>query len=121
MSTLTKRQLAPLYRVDLECARDHFSEACKLSREWNALHDDALSRYGDKGSHISGAGRDHFPNDVKDELRRLARLVTQYADAGHAARPKGVRRSTMNHLARLIATRDGGGFYGPRPYYGETI
>lgn len=44
----------------------------------------ALQQYGDHGPLISGIYRDHFPAEVKDELRTLARLQTFAEDASVA-------------------------------------
>jgi len=55
------------------------------------------------------------------KFKSKIREVTESTDAGYAARPKGVRFPTMRHLAQLVATRHGGGFYGPRPYSNRTF
>ena len=75
-----------------------------------------MAQYGSHGADISGACRDHFPDDAKDHLRRIARAVAYHSERGHAARPKGARASSLVRLARDVATRDGGGFYGPQPF-----
>lgn len=95
-------------------AKSLFEATCLASRTHAALAADALSRFGDHGALISGCVRDHFPSDVKDALRFHAREVTRLSDAAWAARPSRVRMATMRQLARMIATRDGSGFYGPR-------
>ena len=92
----------------------HFVAACKASREHSALASKCLNLYGSQGSSISGVVRDHFPSMVKDELRRLARLVTTESDAAYAARPKRTWVATIRTLGQLVARRDGSGFYGPR-------
>ena len=92
----------------------HFELACKASREHSALASQSLLQFGDQGSTISGVVRDHFPEPVKDELRTLALTVTQESDLAYAARPKRVRLSTIRTLGRLVARRDGSGFYGPQ-------
>lgn len=94
----------------------NFEGACEASRRHNRLTANALNRYGSQGAQISGCVRDHFPDCIKDRLRTLARLVSLHSDAAYAARPKHVRHATMRHIGRLVATRDGGGFYGPQPY-----
>lgn len=103
-----------LNRADLQPAATLFAKACKASRMHARESRRALANYGDKGAAISGCVRDHFPDSIKEQLRRLARLVTESSDAAYKARPKGVRFSTMRELARDIATRDGCGFYGPQ-------
>lgn len=99
----------------LELPRDLFAVACRFSREWDAMLSDALATYGDHGPDVSGCGRDHFPEDVKDALRAKARQVTFNSDLAYSARPKGFHTTTMRALARAVATRDGSGFYGPQP------
>jgi hypothetical protein len=103
-------------REELSTAATHFERACKVSRLHSSQAQRALANYGDHGALISGCVRDHFPETVKNELRTLAQLVTVESDAGYAARPPRIRFTTMRHLARSIATRDGSGFYGPQPY-----
>ena len=98
----------------LELPRDLFAVACKFSREYDAMLRDALAAYGDHGADISGAGREHFPSEVKDALRNKARAVTFNSDLAYSARPKGFRVATMRQLARAVALRDGSGFYGPQ-------
>lgn len=105
-----------LERADLASAGAQFVVACAASREHDRLAAEALEKFGAHGPQISGCVRDHFPSDVKDKLRALARDVTTYSDRGYALRPSRVRLDTMRHLARSIATRDGSGFYGPQPY-----
>ncbi len=92
----------------------HFENACKASREHSALASKSLDRFGDQGSQISGVVRDHFPADVKDNLRELARTVTRESDAAYAARPKYTRLTTIRSIGQMVARRDGSGFYGPR-------
>jgi hypothetical protein len=75
----------------------------------------ALAEFGDHGSLISGCVRDHFPADVKEHLRELAKDVTAESDKAWAARPTRVRHSTMLKLSRAVAQDTGSGFYGPQP------
>ncbi len=107
----------PQYETAVAC----FVQACWWSRNYTDLFKAAIKEHGDIGPDISGAGRDHFPDLTKDMLRQSARNVRIYSDAGHAARPKYVRQRTMNHLASLVATRDGSGFYGPQPYRAKGV
>lgn len=94
----------------------HFERACRASRLHSSGAARAFANYGDHGPLISGCLREHFPDAVKDQLRTLARLVTTESDAAYAARPSRVRKATIRHIGRLIATRDGAGYYGPQPY-----
>ena len=96
-------------------AAELFAEACRLSRDHNKATQDALASYGDHGPQISGVIRDHFPDDIKKHLRLLCFLITDSSNAAWQARPKYVRNGTMLALSRMIAARDGSGFYGPRP------
>ena len=104
-----------LTRPDLQLSARCFVDACRVSREHNALTAKALERYGDHGTQISGVVRDHFPEHVKAELRLLAASITSYSDAAWKHRPHRVRVSTVRALSRAIAARDGSGFYGPQP------
>jgi hypothetical protein len=97
-----------------EAARDHFADACKFSRLHSEFAQAQLRVFGDHGPAISGCVRDHFPADRKETLRELARKVSECSDRAWAARPARVRSSTMRKLARLVAQRDGSGFYGPQ-------
>jgi hypothetical protein len=101
-------------RAYLQPAVELFSESVKASREHSALAKRALEKYGDHGSQISGIVREHFPENVKTQLRALARKVTEKSDAAYAIRPRGVRHTTMRKLAAEVAERDGSGFYGPQ-------
>ena len=103
---------SPRFAVAVFC----FEQACAASREHSSRSAHFLQKYGDHGSLISGCVRDHFPPVVKDELRQLAQTVTRRSAEGHAARPRYVRAATMINIARLVATRDGSGFYGPQAY-----
>lgn len=96
----------------------HFELACQASRLHSSQAQRAFANYGDHGAQISGCVRDHFPETVKDELRALARKVTEESVSAMLARPARVHRSTINRIGRLVATRDGSGFYGPQPYRG---
>ena len=95
-----------------------FAIACSASRYHSEIAQRALHNYGSHGSQISGCVRDHFPNHIKDDLRSAARRVTEYCEQAHAARPKYVRAATVTMIGRLVATRDGSGFYGPQPLRG---
>ena len=102
-----------LSRPDLAESREAFRLACQFSRAWNAILNAALQVHGDHGPFVSGAGREHFPDDLKTELRRLARTVSEQCDAAYKARPTRVRLSTIVLLGRAVAHRDGCGYYGP--------
>lgn len=111
---MTKADLAILDRPALATVALKFKSACSASRQHSEHAAWCLSYFGDHGPQISGCVRDHFPEDEKQFLRDLARLVTTKGDEARAARPKGTRMATVNRLARLVATRDGSGFYGPQ-------
>ena len=99
-------------RPALQAAARHFEAAARASREHDALAEKCLLRYGDHGPLISGVCRDHFPEKEKKKLRALARIVAAENAAGRRARPHGVRKTTMDKLARSICRRDGSGWYG---------
>lgn len=92
-----------------------FELACFYSRAHSELAQSALDTWGDHGPLISGCVRDHFPAQVKDTLRDLARAVSLYSDSAYQARPKGARHETIRRIGQLVATRDGSGRYGPQP------
>lgn len=94
----------------------HYERACRFSRLHSSQARRALANYGDHGALISGCVRDHFPETTKDHLRILARSVGIELDKAREARPKRVRFATIVHIGRLVATRDGAGYYGPQPY-----
>ena len=108
-----------MYGSQFADAREHFRRACFASKLHITSAEQALALYGDHGPQISGCVRDHFPEDVKDHLRALAREVTAEGDAARAARPKHVRTETMRLLASLVAEKYGHGFYGPQPRRGR--
>lgn len=98
----------------LETARRLFADACRTSRLHSAFAEAGFAAHGDHGALISGCVREHFPEELKNTLRQLARATTELSDLAYAARPRYVRFATMRELSRDIATRDGSGFYGPR-------
>lgn len=98
----------------------HYAKACAASREHSAIAADALDKFGDHGAQISGCVRDHFPIEIKQRLRDLAREVSEHMDKAHQARPYRVHASTVYRIGRLVATRDGCGFYGPAKIEGES-
>ena len=100
-------------RPDLAAAQSEFESACHCSRFYNDMLASYCAQYGDHGPAISGAGRDHFPEDVKAHLRRVATSVSHHCDLARAARPARVRHVTIRRLGQEVATRDGVGFYGP--------
>lgn len=102
------------HRPELLPAVGFFRAACALSRIYDRTLADALALHGDHGPHISGIGRDHFPEWDKAMLRELAHRISWYSERGHQSRPPRVQQSTMRKLAQTIALQDGGGFYGPR-------
>lgn len=96
-------------------ARTWFIDACIASQGYDAALRDALDTYGGHGPTISGAGRDHFPEHVKESLRMRARRVSEYVRLAWERKPARYHDSTMRELARQCAQRHGHGFYGPRP------
>lgn len=110
---MKKRDL--LADSDFLASANHFARACAASRAHQDLAIRSCEAYGNHGAPISGCVRDHFPIEVKNRLRGLARRVTNETSAAWGARPPRVRASTMRRLASAIARRDGSGFYGPQP------
>lgn len=104
-----------LDRSDLAASAELLAKACEASRDHSALTAKALATYGDHGPQISGVIRNHFPEEIKTELRKLAKEITYLSDlAFHYKKPKRVRFATMRKLSQAIAKRDGSGFYGPQ-------
>lgn len=108
------RNQSILSRPDLAKSAEYFAAACHKSRAWDNELRVACFRYGGHGAAISGAGRSHFPDQVKAELRELARQVAAFSQLAYDAKPPRVRVSTIRALGRAIAARDGSGFYGPQ-------
>ena len=111
----TKREAFLLNSEEFAGPRYWFALACNSSRAWDRELAKALATYGDHGPAISGCGRDHFPEHVKNQLRLLARQVSEFSDEARKAKPLGVRWSTIRTLGQLVAMRYGTGFYGPQP------
>ena len=99
-------------RPALQAAARRFEAAARASREHDELAERCLKRFGDHGVFVSGCVRDHFPEQYKKRLTALARIVAAENEAGRRARPHGVRRTTMDKLARCICRRDDSGYYG---------
>jgi hypothetical protein len=98
-----------------EASQIMFEAACAASRKHSEIAAAALAQYGDHGAQISGCVRDHFPEDVKRDLRYLAGEVTRCIELAYANRPKRAHKETLRHLGREVATKFGSGFYGPQP------
>lgn len=94
----------------------HFTMACAASRAHAALATVCYAEYGEQGPLISGCERQHWPERYKDALRDLARTCSDHNNAARDARPPRMHNSTVTHIARLVATRDGVGRYGYAPY-----
>lgn len=98
----------------LVLARTWFIDSCLQSQKYDKMLKHALDVFGDRGAHISGVGRDHFPTRTKHALRSAARLVTWYSDMAWESKPPYYRESTMRQLATQCADKHGFGFYGPQ-------
>lgn len=109
---LNPSKLTPERSAKFQAAASMISAAARISREYDADLKSALSRWGDHGPFVSGAGRDHFPIEVKERLRAKARLVGHRLDAARKALPKGTRISTYRKLRDAIYQREGRGYYG---------
>lgn len=104
---LTDHEFAPVV--------EFMRKACEASRKHSALAQHALAKYGSAGCDISGCVRTHFPEEIKDQLRALARSVSEFSDSAWKLRPAYTQRKIVNRIGRLVATRDGSGYYGPQP------
>ena len=93
----------------------YFALACAASRAHSELARACYADYRDKGPLISGCEPEHFPERYKDPLTAHARACGDYCDKARAARPTRMHMATVNRIARLVATRDGAGRYGPQP------
>lgn len=59
----------------------------------------AFRNHGDHGALISGVERDHFPDEVKDLLRKNARAITEGMDQAQACwRASGKRLHTFRRV-----------------------
>lgn len=107
-------------RPDLAISQSEMESACHCSRAYSAQFQVYLAAYGDHGADVSGCGRDHFPIEAKDHMRRIAAAVSYHSQRAYAARPARVRHATILRLGQEIATRDGTGFYGPQALRKES-
>lgn len=105
MKALTKR-------TDLNRVIELLTAACAASRAHSILYNAMLGAYGSRGPDVSGAGREHWPEHIKDLMRAASKLPTSLSHAAFANRPPRVRVSTIRALYKEIQTRDGMGFYG---------
>lgn len=110
---MTKPLYKYLGRAELADVEHYYVVACAASRKHRDVQNAAYEKYGTKGPFISAIGQDHFPEDVKEELRSLAREVSCMSHKAQDARPKGIRMETVYRVGREVAHRDGKGFYGP--------
>ena len=94
-------------------SQHYYEVACAASRKHRDVQNAAYAQYGSKGPLISAIGQDHFPEDVKEELRSLAKEVSSMMEKARAARPKGIRFETIYRLGNEVAYKNGKGFYGP--------
>ena len=98
---MTKRNL--FLDENLISARTWFIDACYASQAYDAALRDALDTYGD-----------HFPTHVKENLRILAKRVSEYSRLAWERKPPRYHDNTMRELSRQCAQRHGYGFYGPQ-------
>lgn len=103
-----------------EHARQHAAAATLAERQYVQLASAALDQYGTQGPLIAGVLREHFPEPVKDELRRLARAETEERDVARAHWQAAGRRVVMpfNPRRRARGRARGRGEINPRgnPY-----
>lgn len=93
-------------------SQHYFEVACAVSRKHRDVQNAAYEKYGKQGPIISVIGQDHFPEDVKEELRSLARETSFMNNKGVEKKPARVRRETIYNLAREVSHKNGIGFYG---------
>ena len=91
-----------------------FVDACIASQQYDKMLKHALETFGDHGPRVSGAGREHFPQQTKQRLRDKANWVTWCSEMAWKSKPKRVHDSTMRKLATQCANKHGCGFYGPQ-------
>jgi hypothetical protein len=94
-----------------EC-ESHLRAAIMASKAHAKLTQWAMAQYGDHGPQISGCMRTHFPEQIKDRLRRLARLVAIRNDRAMQAKPKRCHVASVRKRARAMVRELGTGFYG---------
>ncbi len=68
----------------VRAAKDWLIAAVMMGQQYDQAVADALERFGDQGSLISGVVREHFPRAVKDRLRVLAHETTSMTDRSRA-------------------------------------
>lgn len=78
-----------------EHARQHAAASSLAERQYVQLASAAFDQYGTQGPLIAGVLREHFPEPVKDELRRLARAETEERDVARAHWQAAGRRIAM--------------------------
>lgn len=90
------------------------TQAYVASRLHSQMAETFIAAYGDgNGDQISGSVRDHFPTEVKDALREVARSVTKcLSDSREAWRRAGRTHATWMREKEQTIARDGRGFYG---------
>lgn len=109
--TVTVTDVPRLFRRLPEFAdwtADRHVEASKTYLEASRIADvkhleiitSAQREYGDRGSLISGGFRDHWPDSVKDDCRRYARLTSDCLDKSRAHWQAAGRR--LETFRRLI-------------------
>ena len=101
-------------------SQHYFEVACAASRKHRDVQNAAYAQYGNKGPYISAIGQDHFPEDVKEELRSLAREVSAMQQFAFDKKPPKVHFSTIVKLGHEVSHKFGKGFYGlGAAYYGK--
>ncbi len=109
---LLRRRLPHFTKAQHEAhARQHAAAATVAEQRYLALGSAALGEYGTQGPLIAGVLREHFPEPVKDELRRLAHAQSEERDVAWAHWRAAGRRTRMpfnpNPAARLTRFYDG--------------
>lgn len=87
-------------------ARAWIEVAERLTRGWQSRVTFARAAFGDHGALVSGVDRDHYPGDVKDVLRELARARAFAEDASLAHWIGGAGRRSATWRQMRAAVQD---------------
>lgn len=81
-----------------DTARKWFTLAFLMRQRLGDVLERGRNQYGVAGSLISSGFYPHWPEEVKQKIRRLNRAANRLDAAGFKARPKRVQLNTMRNL-----------------------